>query len=123
MAATLQLGSIVWVEVADANGIVKLRPAVIITATDRISDTGSLDVVAVTSRLVEPLPSDHVLLPWHPKGHPRTRLNRRCAAVCSWIVQIQPGCVREMAGIVPGPVVVEILRRVAAQNPPSKSGG
>jgi hypothetical protein len=53
MAATLQLGSIVWVEVADANGIVKLRPAVIITATDRISDTGSLDVVAVTSRLVE----------------------------------------------------------------------
>ena len=119
MALPLQLGSIVWVEVADAKGQVKLRPAIIITPSDRISKAGPLHAVAVTSRLTEPLPSDHVLLPWHPKGHPRTRLNRRSAAVCSWVVQIQGGNIREVAGIVPGAVLVEILRLVAAYHPPS----
>jgi mRNA-degrading endonuclease toxin of MazEF toxin-antitoxin module len=119
MAVPLRLGSIVWVEVADANGLVKLRPAVIVTPSDRISDAGSLHAVAVTSRVTEPLPSDHVLLPWHPKGHPRTRLNRRCAAVCSWVVQIQADDIREVAGNVPGAVLVEILRLIAEYKPPS----
>ena len=120
MAAALQLGSIVWVEIADANGIRKLRPAIIVTPTDRISNAGPLHVVAITSRLTEPLPADHILLPWHPQGHPRTGLNRRSAAVCTWIAQIQAADVRDIAGITPGPVLVEILRRVAAAGPPSK---
>ncbi|MEX2173190.1 MAG: hypothetical protein WD872_02435 [Pirellulaceae bacterium] len=119
MAVSLQLGSIVWVAIADANGFVKLRPAVIVTPSDRIAGAGSLHAVAVTSRLAEPLPSDHVLLPWHPKGHPRTKLNRRCAAACGWLVQVQAGDIREVAGIVPGAVLIEILRLIAAQRPPS----
>jgi len=121
MAAALQLGSVVWAEIADANGIRKLRPAIVVTPTDRISDTGPLHVVAVTSRLSEPLPSDHVILPWHPKGHPRTGLNRRCAAVCTWIAEIQAADVREVGGMTPGSVLVDVLRRIAAP-PPAKSG-
>ena len=112
MASPLQLGSIVWAEIADANGISKLRPAVVVTPTDRISENSPLHAVAITSRLSEPLPADHVMLPWHPKGHPRTKLNRRSAAVCSWVVQIQPGDVREFAGFVPGPVLLQILERI-----------
>jgi hypothetical protein len=55
-----------------------------------------------------------VLLPWHRQGHPRTGLNRRCAAVCGWIAQIRPTDVREVGGVVPGAFMVEILRRVQA---------
>ncbi len=119
MAAALQLGSIVWAEIADANGFRKLRPAVVVTPSDRIADAHALHVVAITSRLIDPLPSDHVLLPWHAQGHPRTGLNRRCAAVCTWISQIQIADVKESGGFVPGGVMIEILRRVAEQlNPP-----
>jgi hypothetical protein len=117
MAAALQLGSIVWAEVADANGIRKLRPAIIINPTEHITDTSVLDVVAVTSRLSDPLPDDHVLLPWHPKGHPRTGLNRRCAALCTWQAQIRLGDIRDVAGVTPGPVMVEILRKIASLPP------
>ncbi len=120
MAVALQLGSIVWAEIADANGIYKLRPAIVVTPSDRISSAESLHVVAITSRLSDPLPGDHVLLPWHPKGHPRTGLNRRCAAVCSWIAEINPSDVHEVGGITPGPVMVEVLRRISGAEPPPK---
>jgi hypothetical protein len=70
MPGSLQLGRIVWAAIADANGIPKLRPVVIVTPSDRITPTAPLDVIAVTSRVPEPLPDDHVLLPWHAQGHP-----------------------------------------------------
>lgn len=81
MTATVQFGQIVWAEIADANGIRKERPAVVVTPTDRITLTDPLEVVAITSRLPSTLPDDHILLPWHPRGHPRTDLNRKCANV------------------------------------------
>jgi mRNA-degrading endonuclease toxin of MazEF toxin-antitoxin module len=118
VAAALQLGSVVWAEIADPNGHSKLRPAVVVTPTNRIERAAMLDLVAVTSRLADPLPSDHVLLPWHAQGHPRTGLNRRCAAVCSWIVRIPSANVREIGGVVPGAIMTEILRRIATGMPP-----
>src|SRR5262245_23801669 len=120
MAAALQLGSIVWVEVPDPNGFFKLRPALIVTPTEQIAAAERLCVVAITSRLSDPLPADHVLLPWYSKGHPRTRLNRKCAAVCSWLVDIKTANIRDIGGIVPGPVMVEILRQIAGKLPPGK---
>jgi mRNA-degrading endonuclease toxin of MazEF toxin-antitoxin module len=120
MPGPIQFGRIVWAEIADANGIRKLRPAVIVTPNDRITPAASLDVIAVTSRLSEPLPDDHVLLPWHAQGHPRTGLNRRCAAVCTWVARIRYEDIREVAGVVPGAVMLEILSKVTAQfSPPS----
>jgi mRNA-degrading endonuclease toxin of MazEF toxin-antitoxin module len=117
MTAPVQFGQIVWAELADANGIRKLRPAVVVTPTHRISPTGPLEVVAVTSRIPQPLPGDHVLLPWHPRGHPRTRLNRKCAAVCSWVARIVAGDIQSMAGLVPGPIMLDILSRLAGTGP------
>jgi hypothetical protein len=87
MPQRLETGRIVWAEVADTNGIRKLRPAVIVTPTDQLASGEPIDVVAVTSRLTDPLPDDHVLSPWHPRGHPRTGLNRRCAAVQNTEIQ------------------------------------
>jgi len=109
MPGPLQLGRIVWAEMTDANGLPKLRPAVIVTPSDRITPAVPLDVIAVTSRVPEPLPSDHVLLPWHAQGHPRTGLNRKCAAVCTWVARIRHTDIRDVAGVVPGAVMLEIV--------------
>lgn len=128
MPGPLQLGRIVWAEIADANGIRKLRPAIIVTPSNRITPAAPLDVVAVTSRLPQPLPNDHVLLPWHAQGHPRTGLNRRCAAVCPWVARIRHDDIREVAGVVPGAVMLDILSKLRAilsalPVPPAEAGG
>lgn len=125
MPEQLHLGRIIWAEIADTNGIRKRRPAIIVTPTDRISATTPLDVVAVTSRLQEPLPEDHVLLPWHAQGHPRTRLNRPCAAVCSWIARIRQDDIQDFAGVVPVQLMLLVLSKVSAAllPPPPGDGG
>ena len=120
MPGPLQLGRIVWAEMVDAHRIPKLRPVVIVTPSDRITPAAPLDVIAVTSRVPEPLPNDHVLLPWHAHGHPRTGLNRKCAAVCTWVARIRHTDIRDVAGVVPGAVMLEILSKVTAlRSPPS----
>jgi mRNA-degrading endonuclease toxin of MazEF toxin-antitoxin module len=128
MPGPVQFGRIVWTEIADANGVRKLRPAVIVTPSNRITPAAPLDVVAVTSRLSEPLPNDHILLPWHAQGHPRTGLNRRCAAVCTWVARIRHEDIRDVAGVVPGAIMLEILSKVAMllsspTGPQTRTGG
>jgi hypothetical protein len=117
MTAPLRFGQIVWAELADANGIQKMRPAVIVTPDDQIPTADSLEVVAVTSWLPQRLPDDHVLLPWHPRGHPRTGLNRKCAAVGTWLARVHPRDIQSAAGLVPGPVLLEILSKMPPAPP------
>jgi mRNA-degrading endonuclease toxin of MazEF toxin-antitoxin module len=112
MALLLITGRIVWADVADPNGHRKLRPAVIVSPTDDILPSQPIDVVAVTSRLEDPLPEDQVALPWHAQGHPRTGLNRRCAAVCSWLAQISEADIKDVAGIVPATQMKAILTKI-----------
>ena len=128
MPGPVQFGRIVWTEIADANGVRKLRPAVIVTPSNRITPTAPLNVVAVTSRLSEQLPNDHILLPWHAQGHPRTGLNRRCAAVCTRVARIRHEDIRDVAGVVPGAIMLEILSKVATwlsspTDPQTRTGG
>jgi mRNA-degrading endonuclease toxin of MazEF toxin-antitoxin module len=128
MAEPLQLGRIVWAEIADANGFPKSRPLVIVTPSERITPTAPLDVLAVTSRVPDPLPDDHVLLPWHAQGHPRTGLKRKCAVVCTWVARIRHTDVRQIAGVVPGALMLEILSKATAppaspSDPPAEAGG
>jgi mRNA-degrading endonuclease toxin of MazEF toxin-antitoxin module len=94
----LQVGRIVWAEVADQNGFRKQRPAIVVSVTE---ERNELTVVAVTSRVPDVLPDDHVLLPWHSQGHPRTGLNRKSAAVCSWIAEIAASDILDVAGRFP----------------------
>lgn len=114
MIKPIQFGQIVWAEIADANGVRKARPAVVVTPSERITATAPLEVAAMTSQLPQPLPADHVLLPWNARGHPRTGLNRKCAAVCSWIARIATADIQSVAGIVPGAVLLDIMARIAA---------
>jgi hypothetical protein len=113
---------------ADANGLPQLRPAVLVTPSDRITSAALLDIIAVTSRVPEPWPDDHVLLPWHAQGHPRTGLNRKCAAVCTWVARIRHTDIRDVAGVVPGAVMLASLSKVTALRsppsaPPAEAGG
>src|ERR1700685_3930742 len=117
MAAPIRLGQIIWADIADANGISKARPAVVGDAGDQITPGGPLEVVAITSRLPDPLPDDHVLLPWHAQGHPRTGLNRKSAAVCSWMGQIAESDIKNVGGAVSGVT----LAIIAAKLPPPTS--
>jgi|SRR4051812_4187328 hypothetical protein len=108
-----EFGRIVWADLADANGIRKLRPAVVVTSNDRIAPNRPVELIAITSRLPDPLPDDHVLLPWHAQGHPRTGLNRKCAAVCRWLCRALPEDIKEFAGIVPGKTLLKIVDKIA----------
>ena len=90
-----------------------MRPAIIVTPSEEIDPSGWLNLVAVTSRVPDPLPTDHVLLPWQAQGHSRTGLNRRCAAVCTWVVRIRASDVKGIAGVLPGAVILKVLEKIA----------
>lgn len=123
MSPPLRFGQIVWAEITDANGISKARPVVIVTPDERIAAATLLDVVAITSQIPDRLPEDHVLLPWHAQGHPRTGLNRKCAAVCGWIAQISMTDIQSVADVVPGPILLEIASKIASVQPASDGNG
>jgi hypothetical protein len=81
-------------------------------------------VLAVTTRLPDPLPDDHVLLPWDRQGKARSGLRRKCAAVTSWRATITADDVTQVVGILPPQVIAEILGKIAAATPrkPDASG-
>jgi mRNA-degrading endonuclease toxin of MazEF toxin-antitoxin module len=100
----------------------KTRPAVIVTPTAEIDPRLPLQVVAVTTFLPDPLPADHVLLPWQHPRHPRTGLNKRCAAVCTWLARVDEGRVIRHVGIVPGRQLLEIESILARLAGPDEEG-
>jgi hypothetical protein len=114
-----QLGSVVWAELEDANGYRKARPVVVVTPTADITAGKPVHVIAITTRLPDPLPDDHVLLPWDRQGKARSGLRRRCAAVASWQAEIAVGDVHQVVGILPPAVIGELLIKVAGLPPPS----
>jgi mRNA-degrading endonuclease toxin of MazEF toxin-antitoxin module len=110
----LQLGSVVWAELEDAHGYRKVRPVVVVTPTADIKAGQPVRVVAITTRLPNPLPADHVLLPWDRQGKARSGLRRRCAAVVSWQAEIPVGDVQQVVGLLSPTVVGELLGKVSA---------
>lgn len=90
----------------------KDRARVIIPSIGRIMPAGTLDVVAITTLLPNPLPFDHVLLPWQPQGSTRSRtgLNKPNAAVCTWLVEVDESRVARTIGHISG----KHLLRIAA---------
>jgi hypothetical protein len=77
MATQIRHGQIVWAKVADANGITKARPAVVMTTSDQISPTSLLELVAITSFFPDPLPDDHVLACPEPSANRAESQNGR----------------------------------------------
>jgi mRNA-degrading endonuclease toxin of MazEF toxin-antitoxin module len=110
----IDLGSVVWAEVKDPNGISKVRPTVVVTSSAAIANGEPVRVVAITTRLPHPLPSDHILLPWDRQGTARSGLRKKCVAVTSWIAELSVAEIRDVVGILPPTVTKDILTQIAS---------
>ena len=107
--STLEQGRIVWAELPSSDGTqMKRRPAVVVTPTIELAPGAPFMVVAATTKFTEPLPSDHVLLPWHSAGKVRTQLRQPTAVVCTWLFAIQETDIHKFGGVVPPKVMLEI---------------
>jgi mRNA-degrading endonuclease toxin of MazEF toxin-antitoxin module len=79
----------------------KDRACVLVSTPERIAAGGPYKMVAITTVLPNPLPFDHVPLPWYAQRHPRTGLNKRNAAVCSWRVEVEASRIDRTIGRIP----------------------
>ena len=114
-------GRIVWVELADPQGRnPKCRPAVVVTPDADIREDGEVWVVAISTRLDEAPAEAQVELPWDRRGHPRTGLKERCAAVCTWMAKVPVAAVQGWAGTVPGRQLLDILKRITLPDAPAE---
>ncbi len=118
----LEQGAVVWAVVPDRNGVMKRRPLVIITDTNQIFMDEKIVGAAITTTYPEPPPETHVALPWHPRGQAATGLRRRSAAVCNWLVRLQPSSVEEVMGFVPTRTLLTIVKRIAQLNAEGDDG-
>ena len=108
-SADLKQGSIVWARVKDPRGILKTRPLVIITATEEILLDQPIAALAITTTFPDPPHPNQIAIPWYHRGHPATRLRRRSAVVCNWMVVIRPGDVEDIKGYLPTANLLEVL--------------
>jgi mRNA-degrading endonuclease toxin of MazEF toxin-antitoxin module len=98
--------------VCDPRGNEKRRPVVVVTGDDEITSHVTVVAVAVTTTFPDPPPADHVPLPWDPTGRSATRLTRRSAAVCTWILAVPVDDLEPTGGNVPPAVLLEILSKL-----------
>jgi hypothetical protein len=92
----------------------KDRPCVVVTEPGDAPE-GFLAVVAISTIVPEPLPEDYVLLPWHPRGHPKTGLDKRNAAIGRWVEVVDGSRIIRKVGIVPDKQLIamaEVLDRL-----------
>jgi mRNA-degrading endonuclease toxin of MazEF toxin-antitoxin module len=115
-------GRIVWVELLDPQGHNrKSRPAVIVTPDADIQADGEVWVVAISTQVDETPVEARVELPWDHRGHPRTKLKERCVAVCTWMAKVKVADIRELAGLVPGRQLLDILTRIKPVDPSAQT--
>jgi mRNA-degrading endonuclease toxin of MazEF toxin-antitoxin module len=88
----------------------KNRPCVLVSTPDRIVAGGPFEVVAITTLVPDPLPFDHVALPWQPQGQTRSKtgLDKPNAAVCSWLVEIEAARAVRKIGSIPARRMLQI---------------
>lgn len=91
----------------------KRRPGLIISEGQEIAADGSFFVVAISTSISEPLSEWEVLLPWNVSGTTRTKLRKKAAAVCNWIIELSPNEVEDFGGVVPTKLLNKILELVS----------
>ncbi|MHC4404804.1 MAG: type II toxin-antitoxin system PemK/MazF family toxin [Planctomycetota bacterium] len=109
----LSQGQVVQVAVTDPRGLnLKPRPAVILTATDELSDADEFVVAAISTNFDEPLPMDHILLPWSRHGRARSGLTEPSVVKCRWLRRIKREDVLNILGHLPSTTMRDVLRVV-----------
>jgi hypothetical protein len=91
----------------------KNRPCIVLTPNAEMpGPDGSIDVVAISSIVPDPLLPEFVRLPWQLPFHPVTRLNKPSVAVCSWCPEVEVSRIIEVRGKVPNKEMAQIARRM-----------
>lgn len=110
-----RFGQIVLAKVSDGHGNVKVRPIVIVTPADEIDVDRAILGVCISTQIEDPIPPEHIPLPWSNPRHPRTGLNKPNVAKCNWTVAVAPSEIVEERGFVPTKAMAKIeeaLRRL-----------
>jgi mRNA-degrading endonuclease toxin of MazEF toxin-antitoxin module len=108
-------GDIVWATIRDPRGKnPKQRRAVVITATEDITD--EVDLAAISTKF-DPnhVPPHWIEIPWHPNGHPRTSLNRPSVVKCDWLSTMRCEEVLK-AGHLPNRHLLRVIQALANLN-------
>jgi len=73
-------------------------------------------VAGVTGTLSIPLTADYVKLPYkNPPGrHPKTRLTKGAAVLCTWVVPVTLNDIKGRSGFVPPAHMVIVISKTAA---------
>lgn len=117
----MQRGSIVWIELADPNGLdPKKRPALVLSSNDKIAHGGALVVAAISTSFTRPVPSHWFELPSHPAGHPRTGLDQPCVVKADWLKSVERSEILGELGTAPAGIVRQVLAWL--QNQSAKGG-
>jgi mRNA-degrading endonuclease toxin of MazEF toxin-antitoxin module len=90
----------------------KVRPFVIVTATDEIEPGKPFVGIAITGTFQKPPLPDEVQLPARKDSHPQTKLNKEAVAKCSWARAITHDEIVEYKGMVPPMHMEQILKLV-----------
>ena len=111
LSRQVQFGDIVAVaDLLDPQGRnPKNRPCVVVTDPKLPPPQRTELVVAISTVIPSLIPADFVLLPWQDPHHPVTGLNKRNAAICSWIAEVENSRILRKIGVVPG----KQLRQIA----------
>lgn len=95
-------GRIVWALMRDSQGRnAKHRPGVVISGDDEIKRRGRFFVAAISTSICQPPSEWEVLLPWNRNGTTKTKLKRKAAVVCNWLIELLPDDVEDYGGVVP----------------------
>jgi len=108
----VRFGDIVLVEMLDPQGRnPKVRRAVVLTTNRQPEQSEPIVVAGITGTLQPPLGPEFVELPWQNPRHPKTRLRKRCAVMCSWIAVVDPAAIIRVSGRVPGRHLITVAEK------------
>jgi mRNA-degrading endonuclease toxin of MazEF toxin-antitoxin module len=121
--STPQRGRIVLATALDPQGEnPKVRPFVIVTATNEIERGKPFVGVAITGAFSKPPLPDEVQLPWRNDGHPQTKLNKEAVAKCSWAMALTHEDIVTYKGMVPPALMERILQIIGSLDREQREG-
>lgn len=118
--SSLTPGRVLWATIPDQRGVnPKSRPLILLLAEEEVPAEEPLPVVVVSHTFPNPLPDDHVLLPYsNDRNRPAvTGLTMKSAAVCSWLTAISRDEIHpdDVGGIIPASKLEMILQKIGAE--------
>jgi hypothetical protein len=98
--------------------------AICLTTKDEHANGSPIIAVVVSSQLRLAATDCMVVMDklWQKGGHPQTGFDRRCAAICCWVVKVEEESILRYHNVVYGSVLQNVLDCVARAQARKKSG-